>query len=352
MDNCRSKSLARSKKTFFTIAQALGKEGIGALVPGGGLVFAAVAALVNHGKEFFRDRTEHRLHEFHEQLLGSTSESVDLGAFLEKPISLDDYYALLSAALQDNEELKVPLYATLLRSFVEERIPAQFRTHFLRVARELTFQELELLRKIYIYAKYDLIPLSGPSEQISSLLQGRSTMQQVMKQNLERFGLLSRGTKAELKPSDVLFTLAEALFSKEELEPASIDKLEWTGIGFLITSFPLDDHTDIALRLEDLLRRNRIKSMIATVNERNVKQMKMFYDGILLLLDTRPVPEENRRALIQLGKPIFKVLISVAGSLPQDPLPDVEAVDTIILSGNWSADVKLIDHLIKVKILS
>lgn len=351
MDNCRSKSLARSKKTFFTIAQALGKEGIGALVPGGGLVFAAVAALVNHGKEFFRDRTEHRLHEFHEQLLGSTSESVDLGAFMEKPISLDDYYALLSAALQDNEELKVPLYANMLRCFVEERVPVQFRIHFLRAARELTFQELELLRKIYIYAKYDLIPVSGPSEQVSSLLQSRSPMQQVMNQNLERFGLLSRGTKAEFKLSDVLFTLAEALFLREELVPESIGKLEWTGIHILITCFPLDDRTDIALRLENVLRRNLIKSAIATVNERNVNQMKMFYDGILLLLDTRPVPEENRKALIQFGKPIFKVLLPHAGSPPQDSLPDLEAMDTIRLSADWPFDEKLIDHLIKTKIL-
>jgi hypothetical protein len=212
MRNAKVRSIARAKKSFFKMSEVLGKRGSAALLPGGGLAFEVITTLVKHAKQFYQDRREARLHEFHESLLGSGSNDVDPREFLDKPISVEDYYALLSAAIQDNEQLKVPLYANILRSLAAGRIPAKYKVHLLKVAREITYDEAEFIRRVCVYSRHDIISPGGGSEQLSGLFRTESAMQAAMLQNLSRFGFLRQKAEDKYEPTDLLHLTVQAMY--------------------------------------------------------------------------------------------------------------------------------------------
>lgn len=80
----REKSLIRSKRSAITVAELLAKEGITALVPGGGLVYDLTKSLVLHSRNYFTDRTENRLEEFHKALLNDSQDENKVKDFINK----------------------------------------------------------------------------------------------------------------------------------------------------------------------------------------------------------------------------------------------------------------------------
>ena len=93
----KNKSISRTKRSTAKISDLLAREGVATLVPGGGLLYDAGKALFQHGKQYFKDRTEIRLKEFHQALLTGDFNEKEFEQFLGKEFDLDDYYSILSS---------------------------------------------------------------------------------------------------------------------------------------------------------------------------------------------------------------------------------------------------------------
>lgn len=350
MKNSTSKSIERSKKSFFTISKIIAKEGCSAIIPGGGIAFEAVEILVNHAKQFYKDRTENRLHDFHQHLLGEEISEAENNEFIEKPISLEDYYSLLSAAIQDDEDKKVQLYANLLRSLAKGIITSENRLHIIKAAKEITSEEAEFIRKFYIYNKYDIMPDTGPSVDASSMLKNKSLKNKIIIQNLVRLGFFLETFPENYEPTQLLFIAVEGLYPINFIKPDAIGQVTWSGINVMIVSYRLDIHSNIAIKLQKILREHRIKSTIALLNDRNVKTGNMFHHGFIFLLDSLEVSNTYKNAITKLSpqKIIIKLILkNPDGTVPEDTLPEMEADEIMSIDINSEDNMRLFEELIQ-----
>ena len=97
----RTKSLSRSKKSAITVADLLAKEGLTTIIPAGGLIYDMTKSLVKHSRDYFIDRTEDRLENFHDALLKEHQDEERIQDFINKEFNLDDFHAILSSCTQD-----------------------------------------------------------------------------------------------------------------------------------------------------------------------------------------------------------------------------------------------------------
>ncbi len=72
-----------------------------------------------------------------------------------------DYHALLNACLQDIEDEKTELYATLTRNAAFRKLHSRDLRFFCVSLSEMTFNDLEEMRVAYIASKFKLVPSEG-----------------------------------------------------------------------------------------------------------------------------------------------------------------------------------------------
>ncbi len=354
----KSKSIARSKKTSIKFADILAEGGISSLLaPELAIVYKGIKLLVEHGRNFYKERTDARIQDFHEKLLEDGRNEYSSQEILDKPISLDDYYALLSAAIQDNEELKIEFYANLLRSLVFQQVPQEYKFYLMKATKDLTFDEIELVRQIHIYETYELVPAQGSNEQLSSLLNTTSTLKKLMIDNLIRLGLLEEKNNQKYQPTDLLKLMAESVYKTNEIQPESIGRKRWSRIEFLIFSnLEQQEYSNLASRVQTLLRDNQIRSQIFGYSV--LKQNPIFpclEIGIIFLVTPETIlevyPEEIRIFLQEIGnrlKTRVKVIVSLSKStLVEDAIHGINADETTSLSLDDDSGFQKLDNLIK-----
>lgn len=226
-DNVK-KSLLRSKKSIVTLTDVLGKEVLGSLVPGSNLIYEVGKILFQHGKNFYHDHKEERINSFHHALLENTKDE-DLKKFLEKPLSLEDYYTFLSNAVLDDEESKVAVYSKMFKALVHGIVPQEYKLHFIKSARELTYSDIELMHKLYIEYKDKGVIFA----EFKKVIDTNDPITNFSIQTLIRLGFLLEKDiedptwgeigKKKIEPSNLLEVFVKAIYSPEELtsEPSN-----------------------------------------------------------------------------------------------------------------------------------
>lgn len=217
MSDNEERSIARSKQSAAKLADFLAEEATG-LVPGGASIYKVGKLLVGHAREFYSDRREKRLEDFHRKILGEGDKNY-WDDIKDKEFSFDVYYSLLNFVIQDEEEQKIDFYAKLFRLILLGKIPEKYRTHIIRSARELKFSDLELLRQLYINEKYEFVGPGHKLSQIAALTQADSPLKLYSIQTLIRFGYLSdRKETKPAWPTKLLTLLVESIFDESELK--------------------------------------------------------------------------------------------------------------------------------------
>jgi len=149
MDKKEELSIERSTATLLSMGEAFAKEALTALIPGSALLFALIKSLTKQAASYFRDRAELRLEEFHQRLLSAESE-VDLRELVTDEFSMADYYSLLNSVIEDDEDSKVAVYASLMKAIIRGGIPLANKRHFIKSIRELSSDDLKVLRELYL----------------------------------------------------------------------------------------------------------------------------------------------------------------------------------------------------------
>lgn len=309
----REKSLIRSKKSAITVAEILAKEGLTALVPGGGLVYDITKSLVQHGRNYFMDRTENRLNEFHEVLLNETPDEEKVKDFINKEFDLDDYHAILSSCTQDIENEKVSIYANLMRGIIEQKIGPKIKRHFITSCKDLTFTELCFLKEAYINSKFDLMTPGGTTQQISALLKTNEFFRSITIDKLVQLGYIDKEYSKITSMSEQLISI---IFDKESISPKSIGRTQYSGVNVLIVSYQLGDsvHHKVTQDIQESLWSHQIKSAIHVLDDHSIRGMHL-YSAAVLVVDDKEINDKHIESLIKFSdkKPLFKINISNGG---------------------------------------
>lgn len=282
------KSLAIIKKGSIKLADILVGTGIAIQAgPAGKLTYEISKLLVGYAQEFIKERNDERLNHFHRTLITGDLEEEEVKEFLEKDIDLEEYYTLLRAAIQDDEDQKTYYYAELLRKLALGQVPIEYKLYLMKIVKELTSFEIDLIRKIYIYKKFDLIPNHGPSEQVSSLFSNKSLEMKLATDNLVRVGLLER-EKQELKPTNIMVSAANIFFKSNDLTPASINREIWRSEHVLVVAPQGDKYLAFSEKIQLLLRDNRFKpGPILLFHSEFSRKFSLMNISILILIGGR-----------------------------------------------------------------
>ena len=224
-----AQSQSRGKESALTFVSVLAKEGLSAVVPGGGLMYEGVKVLVKHGIQFFEDRKDARIEKFHDAILGSL-EGEALDEVLNSEFCLADYTLLLSHTVQDEEDEKVEIYSRIFKALQKDLIPLPFRLHILKSSRSLSLSDFELMREIYIAYTHAFKDEGNRARQVEERTTSMDPMKNLSIQSLIRLGYLyEKGPDNPPYPTKLLETLVCAIYQDEELKPQAIGKQTWLG---------------------------------------------------------------------------------------------------------------------------
>lgn len=150
MDKDKKKSLARSKTTTLRLGDILTTAGLSALDPSLGLGYKLVKLVKDHGREWYENRAEDRILEFHRKVFEGEIDDQEKERIKNKEVSEDDYFLLLKYVLEDEQDAKVDIYAKIFRAIALNEISIQYKAHIARTARDLTWNQFELMKEIFL----------------------------------------------------------------------------------------------------------------------------------------------------------------------------------------------------------
>jgi hypothetical protein len=203
---------------------------------------------VTKGMQYYERRRQEGFNEFHRQLLSGTAtkEKVEYEQMFK--ITEDQYYALLSASINDEEKQKSHIYANVYRSILNENISKEKYSKIIRLAKDIPYSALVLLPTIYIYKNYHT-KYKSLSKYLNELYE----------KNIYELKFLDRSDiiklpSGELQFSDSVVKIKEnffneiinVFFTKEDLQPDKYHIDLWKDKhALIVTNDPFGEGYDI-----------------------------------------------------------------------------------------------------------
>lgn len=216
------------KSRLIKIAEVVGKVGLSA-VPIPPLVSEVAKLGLEKIFTYVRQRDEQRILEFYRAFL-YRNEMPD-ERILDAEIEESNFHALLNACVSDIEEEKTVPYANLTRSIALGRVDPELRRNFILTLRDLSWEELDLLRRIYVVSKHAVIPKRGKDFDVSLLLDYHPSQ---ISETLAVANLKAKGMVENEKISSAGSSFVTACSNNDDLEPGVYDYKVWSGFTCLI----------------------------------------------------------------------------------------------------------------------
>lgn len=221
-------------------------------------VATGIHATIAELREWIRNRDDRRIREFHEALLSKDELSGDAS---DKSGSIEtaDFHALLSACLSDIEDEKTSAYANLTKAILFNKVPKELRRHFIISLKDLSWEYLDYLRRIYVVSKHNVMPEEGV---------GRVAAQDLLTNyeagSIEQLAVANLTAKSFIdgvQLSHLGEAFIEACSADDDLEPYSFEYKTWLGLtcNVMFLGSDLDCGTALLDQLAARLRIQRIK---------------------------------------------------------------------------------------------
>jgi hypothetical protein len=305
-------------------------------------------------KEFSEEKNSKRFQKFHEALLTGDLKADEIEIFVDKDIDAEDYYILLKHAIQDDEDRKTNYYAELLRKIALKQVPEEYKFHLMKIAKELTFFEIELVRKIYIYKMFRLIPSQGPVEHLSSLLSSNDFQVKSAIESIIRLGILER-IEQDFKVTDFALITAQALFKESELIPSSIGKKVWNQSSVLIIAPQEVEYSIFSTKVQLIMRECCFQpGAISLIHPEFSERVKTIHSSILILVigktdhagfsNLQEIDNMMKSVEIPSSVNVVKVMVDIDGSPFDDFLPTIQSHEVVHCSLN---NLQSFDNLAK-----
>ncbi|WP_413741889.1 hypothetical protein ACL2XO_26190 [Sodalis sp. RH15] len=206
-------------------------------VPGASSVYELAKLGVNQARDYIQQKHEKRISDFHMMLLKPDAEWDER----TKNVCIEavDYHLLLNACIQDLEDEKTELYATLARNAAYKTLQSNDIRFFSISLSEMTFHSMEEMRLAYIALNYHLIPPSGSGRFKKSL----SITDALSEESYGRRMMELRGFVSEGKINSFGQRFIKACYPSDKLKPDSVRICEWKNPNspLLMISYDLDD---------------------------------------------------------------------------------------------------------------
>ena len=264
------------------------KGALGAL-PGGSVLYDLLQARRKEVAEAIAAEQSRRLDAFYSEMLHApnTMDESTASAMLDSA----DFQALLRACVADIEAEKLSLYAVMACSIASGSVPKPSRRHFVLCLRDLSADELALLRGAFVARQHPNMMTAAGSGSIDQR-EYLDTGEPGDFRAIQVATLLSKGFVHDNKLTALGHAFVKATWRPEHLTPEALGLQTWSGHHVNIINYEIGQgELDlVATRLADGLRAMRSKSSILAVTSENSKRV--------LLASTA----ERRLAILLLGK--------------------------------------------------
>ncbi|WP_429581397.1 hypothetical protein [Pseudomonas frederiksbergensis] len=245
------------------VVEIVGKVGLSA-VPVPPLVSEVAKLGLEKIFSYVRQRDEQRILEFYRAFL--YRDELSDKDILDAEIEESNFHALLNACVSDIEGEKTVPYANLTRSIALGQVEPELRRHFILSLRDLSWEELDLLRRIYVVTKHSVIPVKGTTFDVASLL---SSSDAEVSQKLAVASLKSKGLVEDDKITNAGESFVIACSSVNDLTPGIYDYKVWSGYTCLILQLSGKQFSNsLSELLAASLRSSCINSYSVTAMER------------------------------------------------------------------------------------
>jgi hypothetical protein len=274
------------RATVIKVVEIVGKVGLSA-VPIPPLVSEVAKLGLDKIFSYVRQRDEQRILEFYRAFL--YRDELPSEDILNAEIEESNFHALLNACVSDIEEEKTVPYANLTRSIALGLVEPELRRHFILSLKDLSWEELDLLRRIYVVTKHPVIPKRGTDFDLTHLLQYSPS------QISKTLAVTSLKTKGMLEDDKISFagtSFITACSNRDDLDPTFYDYRVWSDYRCLILQL-VGSKIDNSLSeiLASSLRSSRINSYTAMIGgdytgRRDDAFSRLRYNCCVILLGT------------------------------------------------------------------
>lgn len=341
----KGQNLAKGKRALTSFGEIVIQGGATAAgIPGAGIAYKAIKILVEYARAYYNERRNDRIEEFHNKVFAGVSEDQQ-EEFLKAEFSIQDYYALLEKAVQDEEESKVEIYAKLFRCLILGLVPNDYKLHIIKATRDLNFADFELMRQLYINDKYEFVGPGNKLSQISNLTSPINPLRAYSIQTLLRLGFLNeRETHKPPWPNDLLKLFVELLYEKEALTAESLGaKVKTADTERLRVFFAYselnNESSKLLCSLADRLHNLYIKSVIALPNKKSFPLTVA--PMVVVCIGPNGSPIDDLRAFASLERKIVVQLLMPGANKEAVPLKDTATFD-LKITGEHERFVKFV----------
>ncbi|MFJ3471020.1 hypothetical protein [Pseudomonas sp. NPDC090201] len=294
-------------------------------VPGANAAYDFTKLAIDEVRKYLLERQDLKIAKFHIAMLGDNSNSID-ETILNSSIDIADYHSLLDACLNDIEMEKNGLYGRLAKSVAKGIVPYNIKRHYILSLKELTWDQIDLLGRLYVMTKHSIKPSHGlgkleASEAIDSPRAGTV-------EALNIAALKARGFVYGNEITDFCESFLMAILPTENLTPAAFDFKEWTGHRFSLVELCSEKHetrkisSSIVHHFRDIGIQGGSGPLEGALDRSELGANCSFL--IILYQNGKTIPDHRKANLLKIAKtkPIVQVII--CETVDEHPAPVVE----------------------------
>jgi hypothetical protein len=300
-----------AKNTVITVGDFILESGL-SFIPGATIPYSGIKKMINIAMDYHKYKENKKIHQFHTAIFSGEGKE----KFYNKELNIDYYTALLESCLQDIEEEKAEFYGKLLKGLIKNNdIPKETIKRMILLINNLTIDDINLLKKIYIHYEYNINNnIHRKGIDIKNILNQQDPKIRMSKSKFAYYSLIDVDNNYY---DEFVKLFVETIFDENELAPESINLKEWKNINLLIISYRLNDpiHEEIATKINNICYKERISSSIFMIDKKNINMRLMFSAGVLIL-DNNELKEEYIEALNYFAekRPLFILNIGDANN--------------------------------------
>lgn len=294
-----------------------------------------IIAAAKKGMQYFDNIRQESFKEFYMQLFKGIAEEKRLE--YEKIIKAteNDFYGLLSAAVNDNEKEKITIYVNLYKAILDDKVPQNKKLQYLTLAKTLPYASLKLLPEIYVHVNH---PTHETLEAFMKKLQFNENLEyerHLLIQNalLQINNSNFNGGNLIVKPT--FSKLTEVFFTYEELTPKALNIQVWDKKIAILYS---PDDISQSSYLQKLLEKISIKnSFISNINHVIEPSNIRHYQKFILILNKDKLQEETIEKIKEYSKFIDIIKVTLENNTT-DQLLDIGQELVYLEKGNEKSE--------------
>jgi len=197
----------------------------------------------------------------------------------------DDLFALLRSLELDIESEKAALYGRLACSIAKGAVANDHRRHFIKALRELSYAQVQCLRRAWVASSHKLRPAVGAGRKDAKDFVAGGVIGRIGETALQQFALADEG-----QLTDVGMRFVEACFLDSELKPSSIGEREWAADLIQIICNEMDDAacSQFISKLTADGQTHAIKVINSAATSRSPQHFRLLSGSLVVLLFRDP----------------------------------------------------------------